>query len=718
MTDELILTESEILDPKDPASTAVSIVQEGWDMVHEQANRSFDNTLELLDKMHDSLDGAIDELKLINAEDIEDVDFELTDHQLVVEQPTFTRTDTEGFELPDFETTDLDWDNVVFERTTPPTTVIEFERTDPDVSDPVFDRTPAEYTPPTFTRTPFTATDVALEHETPPHRDVTFSRSPVTVENPEFVRTPVDTGSVERPGLPSAPTGPTIPEITPDRGVSALTDYEDIPQEYLMFRRLGEMWSNWIDGLESALPTSVEQQIWDRDRDRISRTMSDQVTQEARRWAAMGWSLPGGEVIRRTRQIEDEARQKIAGQSREIAIRQADIVRENRKIAMEFGYKLCMELLQLRLDTAAKFYTLAVQIFEAAVAAYRAEAEVLIARYQADVQVLIGLAEIVWKYFNGDIELFKARVLAASNRADVIVKFFHEDIQKYLADIQGESARDDVFAKYRGMDIETYQADLQKMLGIADVVVKYYGADIERYRAAIQDASTQADTIIKTYATDVSKYQADTGAVVGVAEVVEKYYEGDINKYQADVQSAVGLADVVVKYFAGDIDKYKAEVQAAVGKADAIARLFSADVAKYGAEIDGLAKKSEAITEFFKADVAKYEAEGQVAGDIAKAITEFYRQDVEKFKAKVEAAIANVKMKVEAGGYNLQATAKRIDAGIGFYGTAAHVSTGLTSSLWSAVNLAAGISGTGSESSSTSGSVSYNHVIPHAERDI
>ena len=87
----------------------------------------------------------------------------------------------------------------------------------------------------------------------------------------------------------------------------------------------------------TALPASVEDQVWERDRARVLKENRRVKETTVDKWAAFGYPLPPGALVMQLQMIEADAQDKISQQSRDVAIKQIDVLIENIRTAVNEG---------------------------------------------------------------------------------------------------------------------------------------------------------------------------------------------------------------------------------------------------------------------------------------------------------------------------------------------------------------------------------------------
>lgn len=113
---------------------------------------------------------------------------------------------------------------------------------------------------------------------------------------------------------------------------------------------------NMIVNGGNGIPPAVEQQIWDRARSReveLARVNSDNAINE---WAARGFALPPGALVNRVQAAQQDAIDKAATISRDVAIKNIEIQIENIRFAVEQAIKLRLGAIQAAVDYVKAYF--------------------------------------------------------------------------------------------------------------------------------------------------------------------------------------------------------------------------------------------------------------------------------------------------------------------------------------------------------------------------
>lgn len=184
---------------------------------------------------------------------------------------------------------------------------------------------------------------------------------------------------------------------------------------------------------QTGVPAHVENQIWQRDRSRVLEEVDRTRDTVLATFAARGFRLPPGAAVHSVRLAEVEAQNKIAQQSRDVAIKHVDVLLENIKFAVQnaLDYRIkgiqaageYIKVLALGPDIAMKLATSAAgaqaQLISAASQYYRhrisvEELRLEVAKFNAGTTAEVGMNNV--RAF-GDRVKAMSETLAAAARA-------------------------------------------------------------------------------------------------------------------------------------------------------------------------------------------------------------------------------------------------------------------------------------------------------------
>lgn len=416
------------------------------------------------------------------------------------------------------------------------------------------------------------------------------------------------------------------------------------------------------DGTNTGLPPAVEQALWDRGRERELRAQADALAELDRAAGLMGFALPPGVYTNARIKIQTESDYTIAGLSREVMIKQAELVQSNILAALETATKLEGERLAYANNVEQRAFESCKYATEAGIAIYNAQVEVFKAYVEAyKTKVTIYEAQI--RGALATVEVYKTEIEAEKIKADANLA----TIQQYKTEVDAALAVIEVF-KTQVQIIQT-QAEVEKIKiqVFGEQVRAYTGeinaftAQVEAYRAQIQGETAKEEV----YKTQVEAFSAIVGASIKEADALIEQYKGQI---QAKL---------------GEIESYRAQIQGQIGQAQAIFESNRSVAAIYSAEVQGQSVYNETLTK-----------EWQVALDQAERVTEI---GVQAAKANAELYMTTRSLSLDAAKVGAQVNAQLGAAALSAINWSSHVAFNDSSSFVS------------SDSNSTTVQTAYIH---------
>lgn len=275
--------------------------------------------------------------------------------------------------------------------------------------------------------------------------------SPANVEPP--VNIPMNAAGVD-----GALYGSTYNQIVADlSGKFAGFFSEYFPSECDYLTRAQTQLCEILDG-GSGIPAHVENQIWQRDRSRVLEDVSRARDDVLATFAARGFPLPPGAAAHTMRLAEVDANNKIAQQSRDVAIKHVEILIENIKFAVQqaLDYRVkgiqaagdYIKTLALGPEIAMKLATSAAgaqaQLISAASQYYRnriavEELRLDVAKFNADARNEAGINDVreFSQRLKARADTLSAAARAAGDQAAAALNAVHASAQ---VAVQGEAA--------------------------------------------------------------------------------------------------------------------------------------------------------------------------------------------------------------------------------------------------------------------------------------
>lgn len=182
----------------------------------------------------------------------------------------------------------------------------------------------------------------------------------------------------------------------------------------------------------TGIPAEIETEIWERDADRLNKEADKAFDEAANKWAARGFILPPGALVAAAIVVRSDTDGKIAAQSRDVAIKQADLVQKNRQFAVDAGIKLA--------ETEANIILKEV---EAAIARARLRLDYLLGALQRASEIaklelgrIQALAEVFDTSLKRDVAVVNAQAQLAQVRLAGIVEPAKVEVSLYQANAQ------------------------------------------------------------------------------------------------------------------------------------------------------------------------------------------------------------------------------------------------------------------------------------------
>lgn len=357
------------------------------------------------------------------------------------------------------------------------------------------------------------------------------------------------------------------------------------------------------EGTWTGLPGDVETAMWDRAREREYRQQADALATLDRDMSVLGYAYPPGVYLDAKIKIQTETNYTIAGLSREIMIKQAELTLQNiteaRKVAVELEGKMIdytnsvnnrtFESQKYLTEAAIAIYNSGVQIYQAQLRGYEVQATV----YDTRIKGLLA-----------NVEIIKAHVQYEEAQASINTQL----VEQYKAQLSASQTM-----------VNIYQAQLgaiQTQAGIEETKIKIYGAQIQAFAA-----TTNA------YTAEVEGYKA----VVESQGVIESVYKTQVEAFGVQVDAAAKQSDILIAEYKGQIEAYtaqlegyKASLEAMVAQADAASKYNIAEAEVYKAEASAIASYNQTLTGQWEAVLNEQVQVAQVGVAAAKANGDLY----------------------------------------------------------------------------------------------
>lgn len=403
--------------------------------------------------------------------------------------------------------------------------------------------------------------------------------------------------------------GVTIPEFVEEVGPLVIDDptiVNYVPgQGYTssLLTDLDNKISLRLDGF-TAMPPEVEQAIWDRGRDREIKQLQDGLD-DLERMESLGYALPPGIWLDTRTKLQTEYAANSYGHSREVMIKQAELLQQNVRHAIDSAIALESRLIEqynqietrtlegakYRTNAAVEIYNAKVRAYSAYLDAYKTKAAI----YEARIRGLMAT-----------VEAYKAEIQAEEIKAQVNTAL----VQQYKTQIDAQMAL-----------VELFKAELsavQTKASIEKLKIDIYGEQVKAYVGKINAYTAQIEAFKASVSAEGTKQEA---------------YKSSVEAYSAKVNAQVSVVNAKIKEFEGNLkakeieyEAFKARVSAQSEKVKGEAAFNSATAEGYKALVSGESAYNTALTKQWQVSLDQAQRVSEIANNAAKMNADLYMQ--------------------------------------------------------------------------------------------
>ncbi len=376
-----------------------------------------------------------------------------------------------------------------------------------------------------------TVTPVAALTDTPPDAPILPDRTSSLPEAPSKDGLP-DPITLRNLSLPDAPDI-IIPDFTGvepgmlDEAPSTNISYSENFYESTLLSELNNKLIEHVQGLNpTGLSPEIEQQIWDRARERTTAATQGAIIQVSRSSAAAGWDQPVGAQYEAEQQARQKAVEEDVAESRNIAIKQAELELQNFQFAFTQGIALEGQMINYTNEVANR--------------------RLDVAKYT--VQAAISLYELKVSYFNAGVELYKTKSTVYKDQIQSAVA----KVEIYKAELDGQK----LISEINAQDINNYKSQVEAVLSLYEV----YKSELEGVKLLLEHdnlAIQRYESEIKGYAEKVKakslEYEGYKAELSGESLKVEQYkslvdaFESRMSAIKASTEAKVAKLDADIK---------------------------------------------------------------------------------------------------------------------------------------------------------------------------
>lgn len=361
-----------------------------------------------------------------------------------------------------------------------------------------------------------------------------------------------------------------------------------------------------IDG-GTAMSDAIEQQIFDRARDKAEAERERSEVELLEGMASRGYSLPPSAVSAGLVQIQQATAKNVAMAAAETAIARAKLEQEHAQFIMNLSSTMHMGLLGVAIQYAGQLVQIngqSLQYSQQLASSMVEEYNARLARYTAELQ-LAGI----------QTQIYEAQMKAAM--ADLTI--YEVEMRGAELEKNMEKLNVEVFAtliKAEATKIDNYVAQLQGVTAEANLrklSVEIYGEQVRAYVAQVGAKKAEFDVYTAAISGDEAKIRA---------------YATQVNAFTQEVNAAKAEADIEIAHSRAVADHNKNLIEE-----------FKAELAAFGAELDAARQSFGAESDAYKAVMEGYKVQQALKLEVLNSLYKHSALDLDAAKASLSATI-------------------------------------------------------------------------------
>jgi hypothetical protein len=355
-------------------------------------------------------------------------------------------------------------------------------------------------------------------------------------------------------------------------------------------------------GTWTGLPPGIETNLYNRAREREYAQQADALA-EFDRMETLGYAFPPGVYLDGRIKIQTETAYVIAGLSREIMTKQAELILENTIKAREQAVALESKLIDYANQVAQRSFETAKYATEASIAIYNGQVrtyEVSLEAYKTQAVVY----DAVIRGIEANVQVLKAEIEFEQVKASINTAL----VEQYKAMISASELVLDV-AKVQLQIIET-QANVQK------ITVEAFGEEIRAFVGQVNAYQAQIDAYKALVSTQ--------GVIEDVYKTQVEAYTATVNAGVAQVNANVAVLNGQIHVYEAQIEGFKAQIESMVGQATAASQFNTAEAEVYKAAVAAITSYNGTLTAQWEAVINEQEKIAEIAVQAAKANGDLY----------------------------------------------------------------------------------------------
>lgn len=579
--------------------------------------------------------------------------------------------------------------------------------------------------------------------------------------------------------LPAAPTLldigftgilPTPLDLPPDVDFTFTErDYQSLLVNELQDRLLSLV----LNTAQTGLNPAIEQQIWDRARERTAALTKGLVDSITRQFARSGWTLPSGDQAERVLQAMETGVEADITESRSIATAQADLEQKNFQFAFTQALTLEGALLNYHNNVEQRAFESAKYVIEAAINLYQIKA----AYFNAGVTLYTAQSQVYRDRLQAELaklELYKAqlegqKLIGELNRQDLdnyraqidaviaIYGLYKDELEAVKTQLEGDGLKVQAFeATVRAFAEELHAKSLEydgykAELSAEEIKAKHYETLVNAFGKRIDAFASVNDARVKKLDADV---KINLEVPLQIAEQQIKLFAAKVDSEAQRLQSSNGLNETLAKLYATsvtaeearvksealvygtDVDAYKATNEGEASRLEALNATNKTITEEHQIRTEAESKRLQALTDNNNSQAEIYKTTVQAKTAQIGALTDLYKGDAQVFgtlvdsegtrvnaqvniqKQQIDYLVQRANVMIEAMKANIATFLSQKELVLGTLKTITQVQAQLAASFGSAINYSAGISASGNESFSNANTSSMSQSSSDSRSDV
>lgn len=448
----------------------------------------------------------------------------------------------------------------------------------------------------------------------------------------------------------------------------------------------------------TGIPIVVQDALFSAARSREDLTALADVQAAHDDWAGRNFAMPPGMLVKQVNAARERAQFQANTLSRDILTKSATWEIENLKFAVQQGMALegmvhgwyevaaarSFEVAKYHLEVEMKLYELAISKFNTYQQAYQTDAAV----YRALIEARIGRltaykAQIEGQVARGEVnEQMVKRYMAEWEAVKTIVSVYSEQVKGAEAVTQNNRATLEGYAT----DVAAWNA----LLNARKVPFEVYGQKVTAVRGEIE-----ANRLVQEgYGLDIKSWAETLQARKTEWEAQKLNVEMEQVRGQVYESQARAFAETV-RAAAIEKDNKRAFVELNIASIRASVEKYQATLTAERERVQSELNEIQARTAAFTADTGRYKAE-------LESVSETRRAEIAVSQDQTRNGLAYYEIRVKEYDASLQRQQHRLDQALEALKSVAQFTTAALSGAMSALHVSAGITGSGSVSSTSS----------------